>query len=78
MTTPLEQLGLRALHVDRVGDVLRVAIDHPTSALNAVDALLHEELARLFHVGSQYKKFHAFLKNNGCHVNREAYTSNGD
>jgi enoyl-CoA hydratase len=44
----LEQAGLKALHVDRVGDVLRVAIDHPTSPRNAVDALLHAELARLF------------------------------
>ncbi len=40
--------GYRALHFDRVGDVLRIAIDHPTSALNAVDALLHGELTRLF------------------------------
>lgn len=38
----------RALQLDRVGDVLRVAIDHPESALNTVDALLHEELTRLF------------------------------
>lgn len=37
-----------ALHLDRVGDVLRVVIDHPASDLNAVDALLHEELTRLF------------------------------
>ncbi len=45
---PLEEAGLRALRVDRVGDVLRVAIEHPDSALNTVDALLHAELARLF------------------------------
>jgi enoyl-CoA hydratase len=38
----------RALHFDRVGDVLRVVVDHPTSDLNAVDALLHDELTRLF------------------------------
>jgi enoyl-CoA hydratase len=37
-----------ALHFDRVGDVLRVTIGHPTSDLNTVDALLHGELARLF------------------------------
>ncbi|RIL00807.1 MAG: enoyl-CoA hydratase [Proteobacteria bacterium] len=30
------------------GDVLGVTIAHPTSALNAVDELLHRELARLF------------------------------
>jgi len=40
--------GYEALHFDRVGDVLRVAIDHPKNALNAVDALLHDELTRLF------------------------------
>jgi enoyl-CoA hydratase len=40
--------GFQALHCDRVGDVLRVAIQHPTSDLNTVDALLHGELARLF------------------------------
>jgi enoyl-CoA hydratase len=44
---PLEQ-GYQALHFDRVGDVLRVAIQHPTNDLNAVDALLHGEFARLF------------------------------
>jgi enoyl-CoA hydratase len=37
-----------ALRIDRVGSVLRVQIDHPDSALNAVDALLHTELTRLF------------------------------
>ncbi len=48
MTVPLEQAGLRALRVDRLDDVLRVAIDHPDHPLNAVDALLHGELAHLF------------------------------
>lgn len=42
------EAGYRALSIDRVGDVLRVAIAHPASDLNTVDALLHEELARLF------------------------------
>jgi enoyl-CoA hydratase len=40
--------GYQALHFDRVGDVLRVVIDHPTSDLNAVDGLLHDEFTRLF------------------------------
>jgi enoyl-CoA hydratase len=30
------------------GDVLEVVIDHPTSALNAVDGVLHHELTHLF------------------------------
>jgi enoyl-CoA hydratase len=41
--------GFRALRFDRPArGVLRVTIDHPASELNAVDALLHEELTRLF------------------------------
>ncbi len=40
--------GYRTLHFERLGDVLRVVIDHPTSDLNAVDALLHDEFTRLF------------------------------
>ena len=38
----------RALRLERLGDVLRVTIAHPTSPLNAVDELLHAELAELF------------------------------
>ncbi|MCG8590876.1 MAG: enoyl-CoA hydratase-related protein [Proteobacteria bacterium] len=45
---PLDGAAYRALHIDRVGAVLRVAIDHPENDLNAVDALLHEEWTRLF------------------------------
>jgi hypothetical protein len=40
--------GYQALRFERRGDVLRVEIDHPKSELNAVDALLHDELTRLF------------------------------
>jgi enoyl-CoA hydratase len=36
------------LRLERRGDVLRVTIDHPTSALNAVDEALHGDLTRLF------------------------------
>ncbi len=36
------------LRLERVGDVLRVTIDHPTSALNAVDDRLHRDLTALF------------------------------
>jgi enoyl-CoA hydratase/carnithine racemase len=38
----------QALRIARQGDVLEIAIEHPTSSRNAVDALLHGELARLF------------------------------
>jgi len=36
------------LKTERVGDVLKVTIAHPTSALNAVDGALHHDLTRLF------------------------------
>jgi enoyl-CoA hydratase len=36
------------LATERVGDVLRVTIAHPTSALNAVDDALHHDLTQLF------------------------------
>lgn len=61
MAGTLEEAGLRALHVDRLGDVLRVAIDHPESELNAVDALLHAELARLFRLLKREEEARAVL-----------------
>ena len=36
------------LHSERIGDVLKITIAHPTSELNAVDEALHEDLAALF------------------------------
>jgi enoyl-CoA hydratase len=36
------------LELERRGDVLRVTIAHPTSALNAVDEALHRDLTALF------------------------------
>jgi enoyl-CoA hydratase len=36
------------LRTERVGDVLKVTIAHPTSGLNAVDGALHHDLTRLF------------------------------
>ena len=36
------------LRLERLDDVLRVTIDHPRSAMNAVDHTLHSELTRLF------------------------------
>jgi enoyl-CoA hydratase len=36
------------LHSERLGDVLKITIAHPTSPLNAVDEALHEDLAALF------------------------------
>src|SRR5439155_1662448 len=36
------------LRLARVGQVLRVTIDHPSSPLNAVDGRLHHDLTALF------------------------------
>lgn len=36
------------LETERIGDVLRVTIAHPSSLLNAVDAALHHDLTQLF------------------------------
>ena len=39
---------METIRVEREGDVLNVVIDHPRSAMNAVDATLHREFAELF------------------------------
>ena len=44
----LDPARFSALRIERIDDVLRVAIAHPTSPVNAVDDLLHGELAALF------------------------------
>jgi enoyl-CoA hydratase len=46
--TTVDAVAWETLRVERDGDVLVVTIDHPRSELNAVDATLHHELARLF------------------------------
>lgn len=51
----------RALHFERLGNVLRIAIDHPESRLNAVDDLLHRELTRLFRELKQEQDARAIL-----------------
>lgn len=44
----IEDHEWKTLQFERLGNVLRVTIAHPTSPLNAVDDALHEELAALF------------------------------
>ena len=48
MTHAHDTPAFRCLEVERLGDVLRITIAHPTSALNAVDEALHEDLTALF------------------------------
>ena len=61
MPLPPDEDSFRALHFDREGPVLRVTIDHPDSDLNAVDALLHDELSRLFRRLQQEDEARAIL-----------------
>lgn len=44
----VDELSFECLRLVRRGFVIEVAIDHPQSDLNAVDATLHEELRTLF------------------------------
>jgi enoyl-CoA hydratase len=44
----MDASAFTTLRLERVGHVLRVTIDHPTNALNAVDAALHHDLTALF------------------------------
>ena len=44
----IDQTDYQALRFERRERVLRVSIEHPTQPQNAVDGLLHGELARLF------------------------------
>ncbi len=39
---------MKTIGIERNGHILTVTIDHPTSAMNAVDATLHHDLAELF------------------------------
>ncbi len=57
----LDASSYRALRIEYLDDVLRVTIDHPTSALNAVDDLLHGELTRLFRELQRERRARAVL-----------------
>ena len=39
---------METIRVERSGHVITATIDHPRSAMNAVDETLHRELAELF------------------------------
>jgi len=51
----------RTLHFERLDPVLRVTLDHPDSDINAVDGLLHGELARLFRELKQEERARAVV-----------------
>lgn len=48
MDDPIDVYEFETIRVERSGPVLHVTIDHPDSALNAVDERLHRDLALLF------------------------------
>jgi enoyl-CoA hydratase len=65
----METIGL-----ERDGDVLIVTIDHPDSALNAVDARLHRELGELFRTLKQESAARAIVLT----ATGKAFSAGGD
>jgi len=61
VTEPISSHRFEALRVERRGALLEVTIAHPRSELNAVDALLHEELTALFRVLRRERSARAVL-----------------
>jgi enoyl-CoA hydratase len=57
----IEELGWQNLAFERVGDVLRVTLAHPTNPLNVVDDGMHRELARLFRALKRERSARAVL-----------------
>lgn len=52
---------MEAIHLERVGPILTVTVRHPTSPVNAVDALLHHELGELFRVLKREREARAIV-----------------
>ena len=61
MSDSPDELRFEALRVARRGAVLEVTIAHPKSELNAVDALLHDELTALFRALRREREARAVL-----------------
>lgn len=57
----IEDLGWTNFQFERLGDVLRVTIAHPTSPMNAVDDAMHEELAGLFRALKRERRARAIV-----------------
>lgn len=62
------------IRVERLGEILRVAIAHPKSALNTVDDVLHRELALLFRELKREDEARAILLTG----NGRAFSAGGD
>jgi enoyl-CoA hydratase len=50
LASGMATIGTGTITTSRDGDVLTATIDHPDSAMNAVDARLHHDLGELFRV----------------------------
>lgn len=57
----VDEVAWTRLRAGRDGDVLVVTIDHPDSTVNAVDAAMHHELARLFRLLRRESRARAVL-----------------
>lgn len=57
----IEESAWKNLQFERVGDVLRVVIAHPTNPMNVVDGDMHDELARLFRLLKRERSARAIL-----------------
>ena len=74
MTEALSTHRFQALRVERRGALLEVTIAHPRSELNAVDALLHDELTALFRLLRRERSARAVLLTGS----RRAFCAGGD
>jgi transcriptional regulator with PAS, ATPase and Fis domain len=57
---------LREISRSQVRDVIKLGLQETGGN--------YKKLAGIFHVGHQYKKFHSFLKNSGCHLERKDFS----
>lgn len=53
--------AVQAIHLERLGDVLTVTVRHPTSPMNAVDAVLHHEFGELFRILKREREARAIV-----------------
>jgi len=74
VTEALSTHRFQALRVERRGALLEVTIAHPRSELNAVDALLHDELTALFRLLRRERSARAVLLTGS----RRAFCAGGD
>lgn len=66
---------METISLDRRGQILVVTIDHPTSPVNAVDQLLHRELADLFADLKRRADVRAIVLTGGA---KRAFSAGGD